>query len=106
MIERFANHRSRQRHVTLSQTHQCEAWLWFPPCLVGREESLFGPLDVSHTEADPAKFGERPPELTPQVRAQLLTGLERFSLGLDAGPTQPEDLGTVNAAPSVDASDR
>ena len=38
MIEGFPNQGQGQRQVTLSETHQGEAWLRIPPRLVGRQE--------------------------------------------------------------------
>ena len=62
-----------------------------------------GAPDVSGAQASPTELRERPSELPSQIGPQLLTGAERFLLSLEAGPPQPEDLGPVHAAASVDA---
>ncbi len=102
-LERVSDGRGRQRDVTLGQMHEGEAGLRVPPGLVRGEEGLLRALDVSPPQADAAELGQRPPELAAQVGAQLLAGQERFLLRLGARPAQPEDLGAVDAAASVDA---
>src|SRR5215212_9688171 len=92
-----------QRDLTLGKMHQGEAGLWVPPDLVRREERLFRALNVSPAQPDAAQFGQRPPELSSQVGAKLLARQEGFLLCLKERPAQPEDLGAVDAAASVDA---
>ncbi len=56
-------------------------------------------------QSDPSELVQRPPELAPQVGAQLLAGHERLTLRLVARPAQPEDLGAVDPAAAVEAPD-
>ena len=103
MIEGLSNQRRCQRHVSLGETHQRKAGVRIPSRLVCRDERVLRARDVSGAQANPTELRERPPELPAQIGAQLLTGGKRFLLSLEAGPPQPEDLGPVHAAASVDA---
>jgi hypothetical protein len=69
------------------------------------EQGLLRALDVCPVQADPAELVQRPPELAAQVGTQLLTGHQRLSLGLAAGPAQTEDLRAVDPAAPVHAPD-
>ena len=93
------------RDVTLGQMHEGEAGLRVPPGLVCGEECRFRALEVAPAQADAAEFGQGPPELAAQVGPKLVAGQKRLLLRLDAGAAQPEDLGAVDTAASVEAAD-
>ena len=59
------------RHVSLSQPHERETGLRIPAGLVSGEEGFLCAFDVSFQQADPSELAQRPPELAPQVGAQL-----------------------------------
>ena len=76
-----------------------------PARLVGRQERLFGAGEVAALQPDAAELAERPAELAAKVRSQLVAGLERLGLGLVAVSPQPQDLGAMHPAASVQAAD-
>ena len=105
MLERVPDGRGRGRHVALGQAHQRETRLRVPPRAVGGEQGLVRTRDVTPVQADPSELVQRPPQLTSQVRAQLLAGRGRLALRLGARAPQPEDLGAVHPAAAVQAPD-
>src|SRR5688572_11322227 len=70
------------------------------------QQCLLGAVDVSLSKSDPSEFGQRPSQLASQVRAKFIERRERLSLCFVARPAQPEDLGTMDPAASVEAPDR
>ncbi len=88
-----------------SEAHQRQRRLGIPPGAVSGEQRLLGAVDVSPTKSDPSELAQWPPQLAPQVRAELLAGSERLLLCLVVRSTQPEDLSAVNPAAPVDAAD-
>ena len=72
---------------------------------MGGEERFVGAGDVSRAQPDAAELADRPSQLAAKVGPQLLARLERFGLGLVAPSPQPQDLGSVHAAPTVEAAD-
>ena len=105
VLEGFAYGRGCQRHVSLSQPHEGETGLRIPSGLVSREEGFLCAFDVSFQQPDPSELAQRPSELAPKERAQLFAGQKSLLLGLVARSPQPEDLGAVDAAAPVEASD-
>jgi hypothetical protein len=73
---------------------------------VRRHQCLSGSGDVSGVETDPSELVEGPPELTPQVRTQLVAGHEGLVFGLGARPPEPQDLGAVDTAAPMETADR
>ena len=69
------------------------------------QQRLLGAGEVSLVQPDPSELVQRPPELASQVGAQLLAGHERLALRLVARPAQPQDLGAVDPAATVEAAD-
>jgi hypothetical protein len=95
----------RTGHVALSKAHQGETGLGIPPGAVSRQQRFLRTDDIALVEPDPSQFVERPPQLAPQVGAQLLASHQRLMLRLVAGPAQPEDLGAMHPTAPVEAAD-
>ncbi|MGH2499625.1 MAG: hypothetical protein ACRDF0_06005, partial [Candidatus Limnocylindria bacterium] len=89
----------------MGQTHQRETRLRIPPGTMSRQESFLRARDLSLVKSDPSELVQRPPELASQVGAQFLARRERLTLRLVARPAQPEDLGAVDPAATVEAPD-
>ena len=105
MLEGVSYRGGRGGHVALGQTHQGETRLGVPPGAMSRQQGLLGAGDVSLVQSDPSQLVERPAELAPQVGAQFLAGHQCLPLRLVARPAQPEDLGAMHPAASVEAAD-
>jgi hypothetical protein len=84
--------------------HQGEAGLRVPSSFERAHEGRFGARDVSSSEPNAAELRQRPSEFATQVRPQLLASQKRFLLRFHPRTAQPENLGAVNSAATVDAS--
>ena len=96
---------NRRGGIALGKTHERETGLGIPPRAMSGEQGLLRARDVSPVESDPSELAQRPSELASQVRAQFLAGHERLTLRLVARAAQPEDLGAVDPAATVEAPD-
>jgi hypothetical protein len=105
MVEGVANRRGGTRHVAVRQMQQGKTRLRIPSRTVSRQKCFLCALEIASAEANAAKLGQRPAELSPEIRAQFLAGEQRLMLGLDARSSQPENFSTVNAAASMEAAD-
>jgi Transposase IS116/IS110/IS902 family len=61
----------RGGRVPLGQAHQREARLGIPAGAMSGQQGVLGARDVSLVQADPTELAQRPPELAPEVGAQL-----------------------------------
>ena len=61
--------------------------------------------EQSLVQADPSQLVQWPAQLAPQIGAQLLARHHRLSLRLVARPAQPEDLGAMHSAATMQAAD-
>ena len=104
-LEGVSDGGGRGGRVALGQTHQRETRLRIPPGAMSRQQGFLRAGDVSLVQSDPSELVQRPPELASQVGAQLLAGHECLTLRLVARPAQPEDLGAVDPAATVEAPD-
>ena len=92
--------------IALGETREGEIRLGIPSRPMTGQQRLLGTCDVPFVEADAAQLVQRPAEFAPQIRPQLLARHEGLVLRLGAGPAQPQDLGSVDAAAPVEAADR
>ena len=69
------------------------------------QERLLGTRQVATPESDQSELVERPAELAPHPRPQLVTRAERLCLGFVTRPRHAQQLGPVHPAPTADATD-
>jgi hypothetical protein len=104
-VERIADAFYGSRDVALSETDGGETRLRIPSGAMRFEQRVFGAGNVTSAEADLAELGQRPPQLASKVGAKLVAGRDRFELCVSTSAAQPENLGAVNAAATVQAAD-
>src|SRR3954447_23018123 len=87
------------------ETHQRETRPGLPANALGGPEGLLGAVEIPPAQPDPPELAQRPSHLPSQIRAQLVAGRQRLSLGLVARAAQPQDLRAVHTAAPMEAPD-
>ena len=106
MGDGIVDERQRRGRVAPFETDEGETGLGRPCVVVRGQERFLGAVEIALAKSDVAELGQRPSELPPHPRAELLAGAERLLLRRGAGPRHPEHLGPMDAAPTVDPADR
>src|SRR3954470_1729805 len=106
MLQRISYGGGGRGDVPPRETPQRETRLGLPADAMGGPEGLLGAVEIPSAQPNPSELAQRPAHLPSQVRAQLVAGRQRLSLGLIARAAQPQYLRAVHAAAPMEAPDR